>query len=158
MNIYELLDPRNGKTRYVGCTKSSINHRLIYHMRDAKDRGPTRPLLIWIRELQTLGLRPQAALLEGTDDKLRERFWIRFYMDMGADLLNSTNGAEQLPGCVALRNFSGPSRVAKLGRPLSAKHREALLRANTGRRMNEKTRAALAAYNATRRMKKVKGV
>ncbi|GHO72831.1 hypothetical protein KSD_06020 [Ktedonobacter sp. SOSP1-85] len=104
--IYRLYDPRTQATHYIGRAKDS-QERLRYHIKESVKyarRGwlsPTttgktyvsNPLKrIWILELISQGLRPQAEELEVVDPPsyapLRELRWLLHYCQEGARLYN----------------------------------------------------------------------
>lgn len=98
IEIYGLLDPRDGKLRYIGKANSS-QQRLSRHLSDVKRRNT--PVYKWIREVLHLGLRPTIQVLEICEPalwKIRERAWIRGAREMGGVLLNVADGGDE-PAC-----------------------------------------------------------
>lgn len=95
--IYALVDPRDGGIRYVGYS-SDVTYRYKKHTTNL-GRKDAAPVLIWVRELKTLGLMPGLSILEhstGDDSEQREAYWISQY----PNLLNSNtpfkfNGARK---------------------------------------------------------------
>jgi hypothetical protein len=88
--IYALVDPRDGATRYVGCTKQPLDRRLAQHML-APMRGNEHKWR-WVQELQQAGLRPEITPLEEPTelpDKVEQR-WIAARRAEGCELLNTT--------------------------------------------------------------------
>jgi len=63
--IYCLFDPRNGYPFYVGATCYKLNHRLSNHVNEKKTYSAERwsEKMIFIRELEKVGIRPQIKLL-----------------------------------------------------------------------------------------------
>ncbi len=59
--VYALRDPRDGATCYIGRTKDTTK-RLRMHMAHAREGG-RRPVFVWLRELDALGLRPTVEVL-----------------------------------------------------------------------------------------------
>lgn len=91
--IYVLVDPRFGTVRYVGITTKE--NRLKGHIREAKSKSLTHKST-WIRSLLELGLLPIFTIIERTDDKTRECYWINSYRQSGCDLTNGTTGGDGL--------------------------------------------------------------
>lgn len=88
---YALLDPRDGKARYVGRTDSPETRRQAYLRFRRNNCTPTiRP---WISELRALGMQPTFEVLEGDD----ERAWILKLRAAGAPLLNKAPGGGGRP-------------------------------------------------------------
>lgn len=87
--IYGLSDPRDGKVRYVGATKVGLQYRMHAHLHDARN-GESNHRCNWIRSLLAEGIKPEAKVLEETDEhnwQEAERRWI-------ASLPDLTNNAE----------------------------------------------------------------
>jgi len=82
--IYGLRDPRDGRIRYVGCTKS-LRNRVHGH----RNNPQTIELHAWMLELRAAGLGPEVVTLEtavgAAAGRVAERHWIE---KLGADLLN----------------------------------------------------------------------
>lgn len=82
--VYGILDPRDGRIRYVGCTKQRwLSNRLANHLNSARlptQKGYESKRSSWLREILGAGLRPTIALLVTADTKeegLRiEKEWI----------------------------------------------------------------------------------
>lgn len=93
-NIYILMDPRTHEVKYVGATRMSVRDRLTYHISHAR-RGSTVNCHRWILELDADGLVPLIDIVELVSDddwQQREIFWIRYFVDQGAELTNMTAG------------------------------------------------------------------
>jgi len=82
--IYALADPRTSQIRYVGCTKNPTQ-RLKEHAGAGEWIGK---LGHWLHELKAGGYKPIMVVLQTTDDKTAEGYWIRHFETTGADLLN----------------------------------------------------------------------
>lgn len=83
--IYALIDPRRGRIRYIGQTKT-IPQRYYTHM--TPGYGSTK-MIRWVAELREAGVRPQMMILEVVAGDLvshAEYRWIRQYR---AHLLNT---------------------------------------------------------------------
>ena len=73
--IYALLDPRNGQTNYIGCTRNKPEYRLMGHISvstDSRDLSGRYkgPLAGWIREVVEDGYRPTIVILNQTNNRL----------------------------------------------------------------------------------------
>lgn len=95
--IYGLVDPRDGRVRYVGKTKKELEARLAEHRNfDTKSDAKTA----WVVGLRKLGLAPTIVLLDSmrtcernSDDE--EEFWVRVYRAEGHSLLNTREGGSR---------------------------------------------------------------
>jgi hypothetical protein len=92
-DVYELIDPRNGQSRYVGCTLN-FERRKRQHMTWGYQN---RELELWKTELfQEAGLKHEVRLIEtGIPRDLlraRELHWIRERASQGCELLNMPSG------------------------------------------------------------------
>lgn len=93
--IYILICPINYTIRYVGKTVKSVEYRLTGHIYDSK-RGKTHKSN-WIKRLTKQGLKPyivEIDCLQWNKSQEREKYWIKFYKDLGFDLCNHTIGGE----------------------------------------------------------------
>jgi hypothetical protein len=93
--VYLLRDPRDDTPRYVGITKHSLKKRLSRHI--SVENRETDHRSNWIRQLISLGLSPVIELLEVVEDSQRidsEQAWILGFRQIGANLVNSTDGGE----------------------------------------------------------------
>ena len=86
--VYDLIDPRTEKPRYVGIT-SNPNARLKRHLEDV-DTNPAK--FAWISELATEGFEPRLHILEIVDSlklaREREKYWVDHYLSSSEQLLN----------------------------------------------------------------------
>lgn len=90
--IYGLVDPRDGRLRYVGQTISSLYCRFSGHLRD---RSKNSAKVCWIDELRQLGLKPQMLRIsEHSISELdkEEIGLIAFFRSLGTPLLNVRPG------------------------------------------------------------------
>src|SRR3990167_2260587 len=90
--IYGLVDPRNGKTRYIGKSDRPAS-RLSAHLSD-KSPGHKRN---WIDLLKRIGLKPILAYLckvPETRWRRMERFQIALFQSRGMADLNQTSGGD----------------------------------------------------------------
>lgn len=155
--IYGLVDPRTGKTRYVGMT-SRGNRRLNEHMSRAVTGGRTHRDC-WIRSLITLGLRPTLKVLEqgaGEGWQDREKFWISEHRQT-EDLVNHTDGGDGFLGYVPTPELRAKWSAMRKGVPyapgrvpgMKGKHhttevREKIREAGTGLKRTEETRKRMS--------------
>jgi predicted GIY-YIG superfamily endonuclease len=93
--IYELVDPRDNATRYVGMTN---NPEARYKQHISQHNGDS-PKSRWIQELLTLGLQPLIRILETTESEAQARdqelHWIGYYVSQGTQLTNLLVGSPQ---------------------------------------------------------------
>ncbi|HKR01468.1 MAG TPA: GIY-YIG nuclease family protein [Pyrinomonadaceae bacterium] len=94
--IYALIDPRDGKIRYVGKAKD-LKRRIWNHTVPSKLSG-TCHRQNWLRQLRSEKLKPAVQILEtlpeNSDWTQVERKWIRELRAKGFDLVNTTEGGE----------------------------------------------------------------
>jgi hypothetical protein len=126
--VYVLTDPITLLVRYVGITQRTLKARLVGHLNEAREGK--RPLSNWIRSLNELELRPGIHLLEETDDRSRETYWILYFRRTGRDLTNLTDGGAEF--CYQAMN------AARKGY-FSPQHRENIRKANTGKKRTLET-------------------
>lgn len=91
--IYELVDPRTNIVRYVGITNLGVELRLKMHIQSSKDiMACNDEKKAWIQELLIAGYEPLVNIIEVIKDReealLREKYWIRTYLDQGVPLTN----------------------------------------------------------------------
>ena len=92
--IYRLIDPRDGRIRYIGKTVETLNDRLSNHLytKENNQRGN------WIRLVLRDGYKPVIESIEivppDEDWKAREIYWIKWHRDNGFDLVNATDGIQ----------------------------------------------------------------
>lgn len=147
--IYALIDPRDGRVRYVGKTVKTAQERLKDHLWSRKQCAK-RPLYRWLNDLLASSLSPQIVVLEEvsfSDLERREQLatidatetrWITHFREAAAPLLNLTTGGN---GCH--------------GRKMSDSHKAALSAKLTGRKSTPEQkensrRGALRRDNSTR--------
>jgi len=112
VTIYALCDPASGEARYVGKTRYTTERRLTYHMSAARHSKTASAR--WLMTLKVNGFRPSVAELEkvdvNADWQSREIFWIAHFRQMGARLLNLTDGGEGQHG----RKIEGTDHARKI--------------------------------------------
>ncbi len=152
VSIYALIDPRDGRIRYVG---KSVNpkKRLRAHLRDCPLARTHREC--WLKGLVDAGLRPQLIILEECEEALwieREQFWIAHQLAQGCDLTNRTIGGDGLrdPSDETRAKISSGVSKALKGRPFTEAHKAAMKAAHPKLGPNAKCRAAVSVANASR--------
>jgi len=89
--IYGLVDPRDGKVRYVGKSinpKARLNSHLYY-------KGDNHPKDEWLNELKDNNLIPEIKIIDECDEcdwESRERYWIAEYRKKEPRLTNIADG------------------------------------------------------------------
>jgi hypothetical protein len=174
--IYALVDPRDGRVRYVGktCdTKMRLKGHMGYCVRSAH-----LPVSRWAQRLKADRLRPVMVPIEtGTSEDwgLVEAKWIAAARCAGCDLLNLTTGGEGLSGLApeSRKRISDaakerwaqpgyreriltPERSARIaqslrGRPKTSAHIAKLPQNQRGRVFTDKHKAKLAEAQLGRR-------
>lgn len=150
--IYALIDPRDGSTRYVGKTIRGLATRLRAHL-CRTNLTPKRHSSRWLKGLSDLGLKPSITLLEVVDLtgnwQERERFWIAYYREQGANLTNLTDGGEGVAGYeFPDERRKAHSRLMK-GRIFDAEWKAKISAAKKGKKANPKTPEAKAKWAAS---------
>ena len=140
--IYALLAPDSDEVRYIGITVKPIKRRLQEHILAAR-RGERTYRACWIRSIAPI--EPDICEVEQTEDREREKYWIKEYRKIGHCLTNLTAGGDGAPPGL---NFT-PEHRAKIsaalkGRPKSDEHRKKLSEAKKGSKHSEKTRKKIS--------------
>jgi|LakMenEpi03Aug12_release.lakeMendotaPanAssembly.Ray.scaffolds.fasta_scaffold347526_2 hypothetical protein len=93
--VYELIDPRNGQCRYVGCT-TRVEDRKKYHTTLGWAFGTNVEYDRWRQELYECRLVPVFKVIEEDVAMLelreREQFWCRARAEGGCRLVNKPAG------------------------------------------------------------------
>jgi len=89
--VYYLSDPRIGKPRYYGVTKSELSKRLQNHLLNI-EYGAKRPKIDWINELKKDGLKPDITLIIEYEDRTTALNLETSLISNGKDLLNLVAG------------------------------------------------------------------
>jgi hypothetical protein len=132
-NIYMLKDPRTNSIRYVGVTVQSLRARLHDHVSKAM-AGENTHKAAWIRILLSHNLKPCIYLIEETPDRLRERYWINYFLLQGCDLTNCTEGGD---GALHMRQETKDRiRKALVGRSLLFSTRIKMSESHKGRSLS----------------------
>lgn len=85
--IYALIDPRDGKVKYVGSSRLP-KLRLYQHGRINPTEHRT-PLVAWKKSMIDDGCKPIVRILEWSGSYRREGWWIRYFAKKGQPLTNS---------------------------------------------------------------------
>jgi hypothetical protein len=93
--IYILKDPRDDQIRYVGKTVNCYKRKHM-HIQPANLKNKSHKNS-WIKNLISENLKPTFEVIEeipieGWQE--REKYWIKYYRDLGCDLTNDTDGGE----------------------------------------------------------------
>jgi len=95
--IYSLVDPRDGKTRYIGKTTCGLK-RPYKHLQPAVLKRDKTFKGNWLRKLAKLGLSPRVKILQQYNHSkllnIREKYYIEKYRRLGVNLVNTTNGGD----------------------------------------------------------------
>jgi hypothetical protein len=97
VKIYTLSDPHTEEIRYVGKTVETLNKRLSKHTSNIKNLNEKNHRAFWIKSLVQKGLKPIIRLIEEVPFEIweeREKYWIKYYRDLGLNLVNSTDGGD----------------------------------------------------------------
>lgn len=132
--MYAYVDPRDGRTRYVGRSSSGMVRPRNFKAHYAHCRN-------WIASLRKEGLEPKIEVLEELPEDasnyevgMAERAWIAAHRLLGSDLTNLTDGGEGMYGHVPSEETIQKIRKVHLGSKRSEE---------TRRRISDATRAAI---------------
>ena len=128
--IYSLKDPRDYQIKYIGKTididRRRKEHNQIHRNKKSKKNS-------WIIHLIKNGMQPIMEVLEECkelDWVERERYWIRYYNELGFNLKNMTLGGESNDGYVFTKEDrlkqSKSQRLRHKTTPFSMETREKL--------------------------------
>lgn len=122
INIYALIDPRDGLARYIGKTNNRIG-RLQQHERKSHNQDVQK----WLGELSNLGLEVKMEILErvpmGEDWRIAESYWMREAFKQGWPILNKVAGGDGVP----LKFISDSNPDASIFRSLRISKNTAIL-------------------------------
>jgi len=96
----------------------------------------------WLRCLKQVGLRPEFHIVEeveGDGWAERERYWIMYYKEQGADLCNLSNGGEGLVGRKLDQEVVERLRKMFTGRPIPPEQRAQISASLTGKKQSPET-------------------
>ena len=144
--IYGLVDPRDGHFKYVGKT-TNARKRLNNHLQP-RQLAKNNPRTAWLKHLLSLGLKPTMVILDEIDEEHweeRERYWIKYFSDIGYELKNSTTGGEGLERGHKMPEGFGANLSRKLsGRAKGEEHKKHISEALTGQHKPESQRTVLS--------------
>lgn len=157
--IYGLVDPRDGRLRYVGKTSGSLERRRRAHLNDVRRGRVYIPRHKWMNDLLSLGLEPEGVEIEVdvADWREAEQFWIAYLRGIGCALLNATAGGDGLGGykhrqetkakqaAAARRRYQRPGERERTSAAVKAGKARPDAKASTGRIVSAATREKLAA-------------
>ncbi len=125
-HIYSLTDPRLMQVFYIGCT-ANPHKRLADHKKSPGCKGSNgRKVKARIAEVQAQGFQPVMTILEQTEDKNREKHWIRHCIFLGLTLTNTQLYKERKPALT-------PSEAAKQGHKTRRAHQAEKIASDAGR-------------------------
>jgi len=93
--IYALVDPRDGRHRYIGKADNPVL-RLQKHLQPKRLSGKTHKE-VWLRSVLASGQSPRMEILASvkkTEWEIAEKYWIAYFSAYGEDLTNSTLGGD----------------------------------------------------------------
>ena len=110
--IYALVDPRDGRVRYIGKAKDA-QKRLKGHLRETRRHSP---LYSWIAALKKQDLMPSCEILETCvgDWRDAEKKLIAEYREKFPDLLNLADGGDEPHCSVEVRRENGRKVAASV--------------------------------------------
>lgn len=144
--IYGLVDPRSGELRYVGVSKNAEQRRKRHIVISEK---PKTHVQCWIKSLKNLGLEPDVFIIEEVEDSEwadSERFWIDYFLYIGARLTNMMTGGI---GCMVMPEESrlkiSVANTGKfVGRFVSDETKEKISISNTGKKRSEECKRKMS--------------
>lgn len=177
--IYCLRCPDTNTVRYVGKTINSLERRLSKHMAESSLKAQTNHRTNWLRSLKNINKSPIIELLEIVKEnekwEERERAWILFYKNDGANLVNSNDGGDgqhgrkpsqttkdkiskSLMGHIVSEETRNKKREKKLGSVWTEESKAKISRLHKGRKRpketGEKISKALKGIKRTEEFKK----
>lgn len=112
VEIYEILDPRDGSVRYIG-KANSASARFKQHLRETRRKTP---LYAWIQKMRADGLVPTfrvAAVCQWEDWQKHEVAAILAARQAGVRLLNVADGGDE-PHCSTEVRAANGRKVAAM--------------------------------------------
>ena len=136
--IYGLKDPRDNQIKYIGKTVD-IDRRIKEHNQIHRNKKSKKNS--WITHLIRNGMQPIMEVLEECEESRwveRERYWIRYYKELGFDLKNMTLGGEGNNGYV----FTTEDRL-KQSESQKLRHKTTPFSMETREKLSKKARQTL---------------
>lgn len=134
--IYALIDPRDDRIRYVG-KASNIKRRFSQHCSIQREKNHRAN---WLTKLRSLELEPTLKIIEecgGSNWSERETYWIRYYRELGCDLVNATGGGEGATGRIITDETRRKMGKASKGRTHSEETKRKMSKAKKGKKHSE---------------------
>jgi len=154
MIIYALIDPRDGRVRYIGKTVRTAHRRLRRHLARCYLYETSTHKNRWLRQLLALGLEPRIEILEEHQSAAElcasEQRCIAAYLAAGEALTNTTPGGDGR-GTKHTEASKEKIRQALKGKPKTLQHRSRVSAAQKGRVTSEETRGKLSLAQKARR-------
>lgn len=122
--IYGLIVIGDEKLRYIGLTKNSLRKRLVSHKSESKRRETYKDR--WVRKND---YNIEINLIEENIPNLkeaneREVYWIKYYRDLGYDLVNTSDGGDGTSGVKPTQAQKDYLSSLYKGVPLSEEHKK----------------------------------
>lgn len=150
-STYLLLCPESEAVRYVGITKVSLKWRLSNHLSEARCGHKRSRRCSWIRGLLQKGLAPlirhDVDVPDGANWEDIERARIAHYRDLGAILVNGTDGGIGLfkPTLEVRIRMRKKHRLSEDGLARQVENAKRTGAKNRGRKKSDAERAAMTA-------------
>jgi hypothetical protein len=155
--IYALIDPRDGRIRYVG-KANNPQVRLRNHVKESRN-GHSDHKARWVRLLLREGLYPKLSILEECSVsvwKERECYWIARLRSEGCNLVNAKDGGD---GLELTEEARAKMSAAKKGKPARNKGQATPLSARIKQSISAKLRwARMSEEEKSVRVKKMQAV
>ena len=150
--IYELIDPRNNQTRYIG-KSNNPKERLTGHCVPVRLISNTHKTN-WIKSLLKLGLRPILNVIDEVpliEWQFWEVYYISLYKSWGFKLTNGSDGGEGSTNDIKKGKPKGPMsqktkdkmRIASKGKKKSKQHCINISKGSLGKTVKESTKKKL---------------
>lgn len=148
--IYRLLDPRDLSVKYIGKT---VN--LVWRGKCHRSPQGESHCARWLKCLRRENLHAILEVVEtveaGDDWAARERYWIAYYKEQGANLCNMSAGGESWFGPRLSTETKERLRQRFLGRPIPPEQRAQISHSLAGKKQSPETVAKrLATINEHR--------
>jgi group I intron endonuclease len=140
--VYILIDPIANQVRYVGISKDP-SKRFKGHLFTSNLIKNTHKNN-WIKKLKSCGMKPTLSVIEQVsfdEWPAKERYWIKYYKDIGCDLTNATIGGEGV--LEPSEETRQKIRNAFLGRKLTQEQKDKISKAHKGKKLTEEHKAAI---------------
>lgn len=136
--IYGLKIIGEENIRYIGLTKNSLRKRINNHKNHAKGRETHKDR--WVRKndynIEIILIEDGIPNLNEANE--REVYWIKYYRDLGYDLVNTSDGGNGTVGVKPTQAHKDHLSSLFKGVPLSEEHRKKIGLARKGKKLSEK--------------------